>query len=130
VSDTASAYRDLAARALAVESIATHVREGRTVDLRHGSDKARHSLGIVLRPSLDADGGIALAVEYLDGLTTGNTVTANASPEYLDCATCRTAPGELWPLDLLRTVLRSYGYPGPARVTRGRYWGLIDRPGY
>ena len=123
-------YRDLAAAALAVESIAAHVRKGRAVDLRHGSGKARHDLGIMLRPSLSADGGIALAVEYLDGLTTGNTVTAaSPSPEYLDCATCQTAPGETWPLDLLKIVLRAYGYPDTARVTRGRYWGLIDTPG-
>lgn len=130
MSDTASAYRDLAAAALAVDPIAAHVRKGRTVDLRHGAGKTRHSLGIALRPSLSAGGGIALAVEYLDGLTTGNTVTAaSTSPEYLDCATCRTAPGETWPLDLLRIALRAYGVGGSERRDGRRYWGLVDSPG-
>lgn len=123
-------YRDLAAAALAVESVAAHVRKGRAVDLRHGSGATRHDLGIMLRPSLSADGGIALAIEYQDGITTGNTVTAaSASPEYLDCATCRTAPGETWPFDLLRIVLRAYGVDGPERRDGRRYWGSVDSPG-
>lgn len=127
---TAADYRTLADAALADGSpVAKRLRTGRAVDLRHGSGKARHSLGIVLRPSLSADGGIALAVEYLDGMTTGNTVTASASPERIECQRCAAPPAYLRPLDLLRIVLRSYGFPGGERRDGRDYWGLTDSPG-